>query len=221
MLTGDNPTQFAVNTITPIYKGKGEPSSLDSYRGIAVGSLFGKVYEHVLHSRLNKQAEQLGLRGEAQYGFRPGRGSLDGMFVLRHLVERAQADRRPMYCVFVDFEKAFDCVDRALLLQRWRAMGVSGSFHNALVNMYDRVCMRVKAGGLLGPAFDTTCGTKQGSLLSPLLFGGFVEILGALIAVKCPSLGPVVGTMRVPILLYADDIVLITEQPCHTQQATA
>ena len=82
-------------------------------------------------------------------------------------------------------------------------MGVAGGNHQAPVSNdcqhVDRVCVRVKAGGKLGACFDTTCGTKQGSLLSPMLFGGFVEVLSALIAAKCLDLGPVVGTLRVPI----------------------
>ena len=97
-------------------------------------------------------------------------------------------------------------------------MGVSGCFLEALKRMYERIRMRVKLQGRLGDAFDTKWGTKQGSSLSPLLFGGLIEQLCNMISQRVPGAGPWLGNMRVPHILYADDVVLLVESPDHMQQ---
>ena len=52
--------------------------------------------------------------------------------------------------------------------------------------LYDKVIMRVKVNGRLGDPFDTFVGTEQGSELSPLLFGLFMDLLYELIKLKVP-----------------------------------
>jgi hypothetical protein len=52
---------------------KGDPSVLDNYRGIAVGSVIGKLFSLVLHSRLDAWAEACGKRADGQAGFRDGK----------------------------------------------------------------------------------------------------------------------------------------------------
>ena len=56
---------------------------------------------------------------EMQFGFMPGRGTTDAIFILRHLQEKHVAKNKKFYCAFVDLEKAFDRVPREVI---WRAM---------------------------------------------------------------------------------------------------
>lgn len=75
--------------------------------------------------------------------------------------------------------------------------------------------------GKMGEPIDTCLGTKQGSELSPLLFGLFIEMLHELITIRgkpdssggSTPLGPRIGSLHVPDLLYADDGCLIAETP--------
>ena len=87
----ENPSQypphFRINTITPIYKGKGDPGDTNCYRGIAVGSILGKLYEIILHNRANEKFETGMLRAVTQCGFRRQHGTIDAMFTLRHLID--------------------------------------------------------------------------------------------------------------------------------------
>jgi len=209
---------LTTSTLTPIYKGKGDNMVFDSYRGIAVGSVLCKVYEMVLNDRLSAKAELLQLRAAGQCGFRPEHGTLDGQFILRHFIDRARAKKKPLYCVFVDFKKAFDQIDRKVLLDVWRRLGVTGPFLAALQQLYDSVRMQIKLKQRLGEPFDTTWGTKQGSVLSPLLFGGMIEQLCRLISQRLPGVGPELAGMCVAALLYADDVALMAEEPGQMQQ---
>ena len=73
----------------------------------------------------------------------------------------------------------------------------------------DNAYLSVYVNGCVGDRFRTYRGTKQGSELSPLLFGLFIEQLHELIAMKLPGAGPLIGDMRVPEIMYADDVKLL------------
>jgi hypothetical protein len=213
---GDYPTHFSLNTLTPVYKGKGNIKDLNSYRGIAVGSLFCKLFEAVLYYRYNNRLEELGLRNPAQFGFRKNHGTLDGLFVLRHLVDKAINSKNPLYALFIDFEKAFDRVPRSRLIERCTQLGCSGEFLQAIVNMLTDIQMQIKINGQLGDPIQTSSrGIKQGGLLSPLKFGSFMEQLHDLIALKLPGMGPKIGSLLVPMLMYADDVTTLVTSPDH------
>jgi hypothetical protein len=93
-----------------------------------------------------------------------------------------------------------------------------GKFLDAVAAMYESICMAVKVQGNLGTSFPTTQGTKQGGELSSLLFGLFIEQLHELFVARCPGMGPVLGRMRIPDLLYADDVAILAHDPQHIQQ---
>ena len=62
--------------------------------------------------------------GEEQQGFRKGRGTADGMYVLRQMVEKRLEVYGSMALGFVDLEKAFDTVPREIVMATLRWMGV-------------------------------------------------------------------------------------------------
>jgi hypothetical protein len=87
-------------TLSPILK-KGDASNLDNYRAIAVGSVLGKLYAVILDTRLSVCAENSGWRAEGQAGFRPGKSTVDHVFVLRHLIESTQRSIPTRCCIAV------------------------------------------------------------------------------------------------------------------------
>jgi len=210
----DFPTQFAINTLSPVYKGKGDINDTNSYRGIAVGSLYCKIFESILYDRYNSALERLHLRNPIQFGFRKQHGTLDGMFVLRHLIDKSLFKGSPLYALFIDFEKAFDRVPREFLIDRCEQLGCSGEFLDAMVNMLDNIQMQIKCNGELGKTISTSnWGIKQGGLLSPLKFGSFMEQLHDLVALKLPGIGPEIGKFNIPLLMYADDVTALVTSP--------
>jgi hypothetical protein len=150
---------------------------------------------------------------------------LDALFTLHHLVSTVQwsgmggpTEHSRLWAVFVDFSKAFDLVRRDFLIARCRELGIHGAFLDAMTAFYDRVTMRVCVNGRLGPEFATHRGTRQGSELSPLLFGLFMDLLHELIALRVEGGGPVISGMSVPELLYADDVTLLAWDRATAQQ---
>jgi hypothetical protein len=210
----------AVSKLVPVPKSSSPADALcyDKHRGIAVSALFARLLDRLVNTRLQRAVERLNLRSPTQCGFRPGCGTIDAVFTLQHLIASAQHSRKRLYAVFVDFTKAFDTVRRDLLLERCRALGIHGPFLNVLTAMYDKVLARVCVNGVLGEPFATTLGTKQGSELSPLLFGLFVELLHVMLAARLPGAGPVLSGLHVPDIKYADDVTLLSYSAAEAQQ---
>jgi hypothetical protein len=206
------PHVLAVSKLTPVPKASQRTAPLDmhKYRGITVGSVYSKVIDRLLHRRLDAAVEAQGLRSPTQCGFRKGKGTLDATFALHHLIAKARHDKTCLYVLFVDFRKAFDNVKRETLLQRCAQLGISGEFLQVMRLLYSDVQQQVFVNGRLGELFRTYRGTKQGSELSPLLFGLFMDILGELLRMDLPGAGPAIGNMRVPDLGYADDEALLS-----------
>jgi exonuclease III len=208
---GCMPAVLQVSKLTPVPKSGQASARLDKnmYRGISVASIFSKVVDKLLHKRLDGRVEQLKLRATTQCGFRKGHGTLDALFTLTHAINLAKFKKKRLYVVFVDFKKAFDTVRRDVMIDRCKQLGVHGQFLDTLLLLYDKVRQQVCIGGEVGRLFDTYLGTKQGSELSPLLFGMFIDVLHELIQMQVPGAGPVLGNMRVPDITYADDVTLI------------
>jgi len=211
---------WSMATLSAVFK-KGDATNLDNYRAIAVGSALGKLYAVLLDARLSRCAETNQWRAEGQAGFRVGKSTTDHVFVLRHLIEATQQGlaATPLYCCFVDFRKAYDKVCREKLVKRLAELGVHGRMLQAIVQMYWSVPLVPKLDGQLGPSISSTCGVKQGDPLSPLLFGLFIDEFEGWLKQRYPNEGvPLHGGKVVQMLLYADDMVLLSRTPSHLQR---
>ena len=208
--SGCFPPEWALGAITPIYK-KGDTSDPNNYRGITVGHVLGKLYALVVNARLTTWLEERGLRARGQAGFRRGRSTVDNCFILRALAERARARGVKLFLCAVDFEKAFDSVDRELLWAALRRAGIGGDMLRAVQAMYADVPVCVRSTEGLSGCFQSVLGVKQGCPLSPLLFGIFLDDWeGHLQAVAGSAAAlPQLAGRTVPPLLFADDMFLV------------
>jgi hypothetical protein len=202
-----------------------QPAIQDCYRPIGFGSVVGRVLHRILQRRFHVVVEREGIRAYTQCGFRGKHGCLDALFVVQHLLSRvhcsgsvADSSEANLLATFVDFRKAFDLVRRDLLVDRCRQMDVHGPFLDALISLYDRVFVRVCVNGRLGLPIATHRGTRQDSELSPLLFGLFMDLLHELIKLQVPGSGPVIGGLKVPALMYADDVTMLAWDHDTSQQ---
>ena len=210
VLRGGYPADlWGVSALVPVPKG--DPTVKDDYRGIAVGSVLAKLYAVVVLARLDAWAEARGLRAHGQAGFRVKRGTPDNCFILRHVIDGAGVRKKPLYCAFIDFSKAYDRVDRELLWQVLKGLGVHGDMLGSLQQMYAGVQLRVRFGGGLSDPFPSTVGVRQGCPLSPLLFGLVIDRLERFLAEKCPGAGTRVAGRLLQALLYADDVVIMCD----------
>jgi hypothetical protein len=147
---------------------KGDLSNCSNYRGITLLSVPGKVFNRVLLERMRDNVDPQ-LRDE-QAGFRKNRSCTDQIGTLRIIVEQSLEWNSPLYINFVDYEKAFDSVDRETLWKLLRHYGIPAKMVNLIRNSYDGMSCRVLHGGKLTDSFQVRTGVRQGCLLSPFLF---------------------------------------------------
>ena len=83
-----------------------------------------------------------------QYGFMPGKGTTDAIFVVRQIQEKFLARKKALYYAFVDLEKAFDRVPREVIRWALRKLGVEEWLVKAVMTMYEkaRTVVRTKDG---------------------------------------------------------------------------
>ena len=81
------------------------------------------------------------------------------------------------FVCFIDFQKAFDSVDRNLLLFKISSLGIVGKMYQAISALYKCPRARVMLNEHETEYFDCTIGVKQGEKISPTLFAAFVNSL--------------------------------------------
>jgi hypothetical protein len=211
------PEALSTGVVHTLFK-RGDASKFDNYRGITVGPILAKLFAMIFDKRLSKWAEQHGLRAKGQVGFCKDYRIIDQLFILRTLIEQSKAKKKPLYCCFVDLNKAFDTVLREALWQVLAGLGVKGRFLRCLQAMYakDTICINHPSEGVTS-SFRCQQGVKQGCPLSPLLFGLYLDALeGRLDGKECDA--PTLVDVHVWLLLFADDLTLTLESKVGLQQ---
>ena len=108
----------------------------------------------------------------------------------------------------IDFSKAYDRINRQLLWCKLSRLGISDQFIHVLKSLYSKVQCTAKINGFVTDWFNVSVGLKQGCILSPVLFNAFMDDLVQMIREQ--KKGVKYGDLNVLILLYADDIVLLS-----------
>lgn len=193
---GKIPDDWKKSWIVAVYKGKGDALECGSYRGIKLLDHAMKVFERVVEKRVRENVDL----DEMQFGFRPGRGTTDAIFVVRQLQEKYLSKNKELWMAFVDLEKAFDRVPREVLWWALRHLKVPEWLIKVIKSMYENVTTAVKVKDGTSDEFEVKVGVHQGSVLSPLLFIMVIEALSQRFRGGLPW-----------ELLYADDLVIIAE----------
>ena len=100
------------------------------------------------------------------FGFVPGRGTTDAIFVVRQLQEKYLAANKRLYMAFVDLEKAFDRVPRKVIWWALRKLDVDEWIVRLVQGMYSNARSRVRVGEGFSEEFEVKVGVHQGSVLS-------------------------------------------------------
>lgn len=110
---------------------------------------------------------------------------------------------------FTDLQKAFDYVDRDALLYRLLSNGIDGRFYNSIKAMFLDTTSCVKLNGMLSSWFPVTSGVRHGDSFSPTIFAFFINDLAE--GLKNLHKGVKLDNLEISCLLYADDIMLMSE----------
>jgi hypothetical protein len=229
--SGRAPVEWKRALIVPLYKGKGDRKAVDNYRGISLLSIPGKVYATIIMRRVYAQMDDR--LHECQSAFRKGRSLGDAVFTLRMIMSKCREFGKPAYMAFVDLRKAYDSVPRELLWLALRQYGVHPRLQALLFDLHVGTQAAVKLEGVRAREwFDVDVGVRQGCVIAPLLFNMFMDMMVKVALSRMPADcgvhlaydtdGELFGSawnddacsdQLIRMLLYADDLVLISHQP--------
>ena len=192
------PVAWAFNKLRMVFK-KGDRESCDNYRGISVLTAFAKIYDYILYNRLIRWF----IPCREQAGALPSRSCIEHIMSLRFLLTYAKLKKLKLFVLFVDFSKAYDRINRCLMLKILIRLGCSAIMVLAILEMYKMT--RIILGGSV---ITATAGVRQGSPTSCFLFILFVDILIRLIREGCVRDG-FLGWLHI-MMLMDDTVILAT-----------
>ena len=103
-----------------------------NYQPITLMNVAYKIFATILSNRLSEIMESK--LGEYQAGFRPNRSTVDNIFILRQMYENCYEHNIELHNVFIDFNQAFDSINRSTIIQALKEMQIPGKIVR-LVNM--------------------------------------------------------------------------------------
>ena len=136
--SGEYPESWGRGIIVPIFK-SGDANLAQNYRVITISNILSKVYSQVLLNRMTKWADMHDVMNNAQFGFKKGKSTTDCIFILHSITSKLLSSKQKLYCVFIDFEKAFDKIDRLKLWHKLILENVGSKMVRALQAMYSTV----------------------------------------------------------------------------------
>ena len=148
---------------------------------------------------------------EGQAGFRKGRGTRDQIANIRWITEKAREFQKNIYFCFINYAKAFDCVDHKKLWKILKEMGIPDQLTCLLKDLY--AGQEATVGTRHGTAnlFQIGKGVCQVCILSPCLFNLYAEYIMRNSGLQEAEAGIKIARRHINNLSYADDTTLMAE----------
>ena len=149
------------------------PKECSNYRTIALISHASKVMLKILHVRFQQYVNcEL---PDVQAGFRKGRGTRDQIANILWIIKKTREFQKNI--CFIDYAKAFDCVDHSKLWKILKEMGIPDHLTCLLWNLYAGQEATVRSGHGTTDWFQIRKGICQGYKLSPCWFNFYAEYI--------------------------------------------
>ena len=188
------PDSWKKALVIPIPK-KGNLTNVQNYRPISLLPLPGKIMEKLVHQNISRYLESNSLLATEQHGFRKNHSTVHSIAQLTNYIHKRLDNKYPTLALFIDFKKAFDCVQHPVLLNKLENMNLELSATSWIKDYLSRRQQRVLANDTYSNYQDITQGVPQGSVLGPLFYIIYANDL-ANIVTNCK------------MAMYADDTVL-------------
>ena len=172
-------------------------------------SLASKVMLKILQARLQEYVNHE--LPDVQAGIRKGRGTRDQIANIHLIIERAKEFQKNIYSCFIDYAKAFDCVDHKKLWKVLKQMGIPDHLSCCLRNLYAGQEATVRTGHGTTDWFSIEKGVCQGCILSPCLFNLYAEYIMRNSGLDEAQAGIKIAGSTINNLRYADDTTLMAE----------
>ncbi|XP_037872901.1 LINE-1 retrotransposable element ORF2 protein [Bombyx mori] len=203
--TGQWPEDWTESILIPLHK-KGSTRKCENYRTISIISHASKILLHIINKRLESFISRQIAKEQA--GFVKGRGTREQILNIRQLIEKAREFNVPMALCFIDYAKAFDCINWKKMFDVMQEMGIPDHLVSLVQTLYMDGITRVRMNNEFFHPFKPERGVRQGCILSPQLFNLIGEHIMRLVLENWEGGIRVVGH-RINNLRFADDTTII------------
>ena len=148
---------------------------------------------------------------DVQAGFRKGRRTRDQTANIHWIIEKARKFQKNIYFCFIDYAKAFDCVDHNKLWKILKEMGMPDHLTCLLRNLNAGQEETVRSGQGTTDWFQIGKGVCQGCILSPCLFNFYAEYIMRNAGLDETQAGTKIYGRNINNLRYADDTTFMAE----------
>ena len=142
---------------------------------------------------------------DVQAGFREDRETRDQIANICWIIEKAREFQKNIYFFFIDYTKAFDCVDHNKLWKILQEVGILDHLACLLRNLYAGQEATVSTGHGTIDWFHIGKGVRQGCTLSPCLFNLYAEYIMQNVGLDEAQAGIKIAWRNISNLRYADD----------------
>ena len=144
-------------------------------------------------------------------GFRKGRGTRNQIANIHWIIEKVWEFQKTIYLCFIDYTKAFDCVDHNKLWKILKEMWIPDHLFWLLGNLYSGQEVIVRTGHGTTDWFQIVKGVRQACILSPCLFNLYAEYIMRNAGMDEAQAGIKFTSRNINNLIYADDTTLMAE----------
>ena len=147
-----------------------------------------------------------------QAGFTNGRGTRDQIANICWIIKKARECQKNIYFCFIDYAKAFDCVDHKKLWKILKEMGIPDHLTHLLRTLCAGQEATVRTGHGTTDWFQIGKGVRHGCILSPCLFNFYAGYSMRNTGLEETQAGIKIAGRNINNLRYADDITLTVKQ---------
>ena len=180
---------------------------MDNYRGITVTSVFGKLFESLLLTRLTGLNHD---KWDLQCGFTKALIPTMTALLLTESATDSRMRKQPLYLATLDTQKAFDIVDHTILLNKLYDKGINHKLWLIVQELYSGLTARIKWKNDLNDSLKIFQSVRQGGILSTHFYKVYVN--GFLVELRMNSLGKYINFIYVGCPTCADDVLKDQEE---------
>ena len=160
---------FKKAKVIPVHK-KGQKTNVNNYRPISLLPVLSKILEKIVYNRLYSFLSPSNFFYDLQFGFRKNHSTSHAATVMVENITKSFEDKEYTLGVFLDLSKAFDAIDRSILLAKLNHFGVRGVANEWLRSYLNGRFMQTEVNGKISNSKPIDVGVPQGSILGSLLF---------------------------------------------------
>ena len=186
---------------------KCQKPTVTELRPIALTNNAYKIFMAIVKGRIEKHLKENDLIEELQSGSTIGKGTIDNIYILQYCINETFKRKDELFMISVDFSKAFDSIDRKIMIESLKNLKIDKNIINIIANVYLDDFTDIKINNNIIGEIGITSGIKQGCTGSALLFVIVTHLI--IKEIKRTKKGIHIDGLYIPTIFYMDDGILL------------